>query len=75
MSVTIHWRPTTDKGKHFKNGTSTSLANLKRAIGSTIGPADIDKLHAMAIAAEDAFFSEVAEIVERVGEIEIWGEY
>jgi len=75
MSVTIHWRPTTDKGRYFEGGTSSSLDVLKRTFGSTIGESDVKALRAMAKAANDQFYNEVADIVQQIGEIEIWGEY
>ena len=75
MSVRIHWRPATDKGKSFEHGTSTTLERLVRAFGHCLDETHVPKLRAMAIAAEDSFYNEVADIVEQVGTIEIWGEY
>lgn len=74
MSVTICWRPT--KGtKHFESGRSDSLNALLEACGSNISERHIVVLRAMAVAARDPFFAEVADKIEQVGEIEVWGEY
>lgn len=73
MSVTIHWRPTADQGKHFSGGTSTSLEKLKTVFGNVIRAEDAVKLRAMETASDDSFYGEVASIVETVGEIEFWG--
>jgi len=75
VSVTIHWRPATDIGKSFDGGTSKTLEILKSVFGKRIILAHVDSLRAMAAATNDQFYNEVADIVERVGEIEIWGEY
>jgi hypothetical protein len=75
MSVTIHWRPSSEKSESFSGGTRTNLDALKRAFGTTIGPEHAQALRAMAIAARDELYNTVAETVEQVGEIEVWGEY
>ncbi len=75
MSVTIHWRPSTDKGKHFKTGVSRNLEVLKDAFGKEVGENDVHSLRVMAKASRDEFYDEVADIVEQVGSIEFWGEY
>lgn len=75
MSITIHWRPETDKGKHFRSGTSTSFQRLKDVFGTTIRVKDIPALRAMAVAAQDDFYTEVSDMVERVGDIIVWGEH
>lgn len=75
MSVTIHWRPVSEKSAYFRSGTSTSLDKLKRTFGNRITEADMPALHSMCIAASDPFYDEVAQIIERVGEIEVWGEH
>lgn len=75
MSVTINWRPTNMNNKHFDGGTSSSLEVLKRTFGQTIEPANIPALRGMATATNDKFYDEVADVVEQVGEIEIWGTY
>jgi hypothetical protein len=75
MSVTIHWRPVNDKGKHFHGGTSTSLARLQDVFGDIIRAGDIPALRAMAVAAQDDFYTEVSDMVERVGDITVWGEW
>lgn len=75
MSITICWRPTSKNDKHFNGGTSSSFAVLEQTFGKTIGPEHLPALRGMARAASDAFYDEVADVVERVGEITIWGEY
>lgn len=75
MSVTIHWRPIDDKRSHFRGGTTTSLDRLKKIFGNTIKPSHVETLRAMGIAAQDGFYDEVADLVEHIGAIEIWGEY
>ena len=75
MSVTICWRPASDKGKSFEGGTSSSFDTMKETFGSVIQPSDVVALRAMARAARDEFYNEVADIVENVGAIEVWGEY
>jgi len=75
MSVTINWRPTNTKDKHFDGGTSSSLQVLKQTFGQHIGPGDVAALRAMARAANDEFYNEVADTIEHVGEIEIWGSH
>lgn len=75
MSVTIHWRPTSKKDKYFRGGTGTSLQILKDTFGDTLGEADVKALRAMANAAKDEFYNEVADIIEQVGEIQIYGEW
>lgn len=76
MSVTIHWRPTSDAGKHFEGGTSTSLSKLQEVFHSgPISKKDAATLRAMAVASGDQFFNEVADIAESVGEIEVWGKW
>jgi hypothetical protein len=75
MSVAIHWRPASEKSNRFNGGTSTSLEKLHKAIGDRIGRDDIRTLRAMAVATDDEFFAEVADVVEQVGEINVWGEW
>lgn len=75
MSVTIRWRPISDQGKDFERGTSTSLDILMRAIGSDLKEDDVSKLRVMAIASDDEFFNEVADIIDQVGAIHVWGSY
>jgi hypothetical protein len=75
MSVTIKWRPTSDRGKSFKGGTSSSFDKLKKACGTTLSEGDVSKLRAMAIATDDPFYDEIADKIEEVGSIEIWGDY
>jgi hypothetical protein len=75
VSVTICWRPASDTGKHFEGGTSNSLAKLKSVFGGVIREKDIPTLRAMAVAASDEFYSEVADVVENVGDIHFWGEH
>lgn len=71
MSVSIHWRPTSDQGKRFTGGTSTSLDVLSSTFGNNIDENDIRTLRGMAKL--DSFYGEVADIVEQVGSIQVWG--
>lgn len=75
MSVTICWRPKSEKPNHFANGTSNGLTKLRKVFAETVSTADIPALRAMAIATDDGFYAEVADVVEKVGDIEVWGEY
>lgn len=75
MSVTIHWRPTEDRGRHFSGGTSESLDRLKTVFGRVIHKNQAVTLRAMEVASNNAFYGEVASVVEEIGEIEFWGEY
>jgi len=75
MSVVIHWRPVSDKGKAFSTGTSKELEVVKDIFGSQIESKDTDKLRAMAAVGSYDFYNELADLVEQVGTIEIWGEY
>lgn len=75
MSVTIHWRPVDDKGKHFQGGTSDSFDKLRTVFGNTIEAKGAVMLRAMEVASGNDFFGEVASVVEQYGDIEIWGEY
>jgi hypothetical protein len=74
VSVTIFFRRTAQKSEHFVGGTSRSLEKLKEIFGQIISKSQIDTLRAMAIAADDKFYDEVADTVEALGEIEFWGE-
>lgn len=74
MSVTICYRPTSQLPFHL-GGTSSSLERLHRAIGRTVRPSDVAALRAMSVAAGDEFYNEVADVVEKHGEIDVWGEY
>jgi len=75
MSATIHWRPATDEGKTFDNGTSSSYDRLIRACGSVLDIADVPKLRAMAVAADNDFYNEVANTIEKVVSIKVWRTY
>ena len=52
-----------------------SLSALLEACGSNLTENHLPILRAMAVAARDPFFAEVADKIEQVGEIEVWGEY
>jgi hypothetical protein len=74
MSVTVCWRPI--KGtKSFGGGRTDSLNALLESCGSELAERHVPILRAMAVAARDPFFSEVADKIEQIGEIEVWGEY
>jgi hypothetical protein len=75
MSVTIFWRPLSKTANHFAGGTSSSLEILNQVFGAQIGKEDVPALRAMALAARDTFYDEVADVVEKTGSIEIWGEF
>jgi len=75
MSVNIHWRPTSDKGKCFDSGTSSSWDRLQRACGTKLNESHVPKLRVMAISTDNEFYNEVADVIEKVGSIEVWGEY
>lgn len=75
MSVTVHWRPLGEVTAYFKGGTSTSYDKVKRAFGTRIETYNVPALRAMAIAADDPFYDEIADTVERHKAIEIWGEH
>lgn len=75
MSVTIHWRPVTDKGRHFSGGTSSDLQVLKETFALGLSREDARVLRAMETATKNPFYGEVASVVEEVGAIEFWGEY
>ena len=51
------------------------LDALQHVFGGTITKADIPRLRAMAAATRDSFYTEVAEVVERVGAIEFFGQW
>jgi hypothetical protein len=74
MSVTVCWRPS--KGtQYFEGGRPDSLAAVLEACGRALTANHIPILRAMAVAARDPFFAEVADKIEQVGAIEVWGEY
>ena len=75
MSATIHWRPASDEGKHFNGGTSLSFDKLKNIFGNTLTENDVPTLRAMATAADDEFYDEIANCIENVGSIQIWVSY
>ncbi len=75
MSATIHWRPESDEGKDFRGGTSTSFDKIRQTFGNVLTQADVPALRAMAIAADDKFYHEVADKIEQVGSIKIWATY
>ena len=68
------WRPK-NSGTLFKLGTSSSLEALERTFGSTLDGDDVKTLRAMTIASKDAFFDEVADVIEAAGAIKVWGEW
>jgi hypothetical protein len=74
MFVIVCWRPI--KGtKYFEGGRSDSLAAVLEACGHVLTANHIPILRAMAVAARDPFFAEVADKIEQVGEIEVWEEH
>jgi hypothetical protein len=70
----ICWQQSKTTGNKFEGGTSTSLTTLRTVFNGTIQKADVPTLRAMAVAARDHFYTEVADAVERFGPIEVWGE-
>lgn len=82
MSVSIMWRPETDRGKSCRNGTSTELEQLQEVFGGgsdglILTDADRDKLRAMAVASRvsNSLFDELADIIASTGSIRVWGEW
>lgn len=75
MSVTIHWKPLSTKERYFKSGTGSDLTVLDETFGREISVHDVPTLRAMARAARNEFFNEVADEIEKVGDIKVWGEY
>lgn len=75
MSCTICWRPVASTRQRFEHGTSNSLNALKEVFGPAVSQADVRALRAMAIATSNEFYAEVADIVEKFGAIEFWGEF
>lgn len=75
MSVTIFWRPCSERAKHFETGTSFSLEVLKGVFHGKITEKNILTLRAMAFSSKDKFYDEVADKVEQVGDLEFWGEW
>jgi len=76
MSVTIHYRIKSKEDPHFQEGVSDDLMVLERVFpGGHIEPSDVITLRAMAIATRTEFFNEVAETVNRVGAIEVYGKW
>lgn len=81
MSVNIYWR-TIPKGRSFKGSyTSSDLAALADTFGGGNTPVQLTKedasiLRAMARASGNReFYDDIADTVERVGEIEVYGEW
>lgn len=70
MSATICWKPVTQKERHFEGGTSSSYEKLSKTFGSEISKYDIQKLRGMGIF--DDFYNEVADTIEKVGNIQVW---
>lgn len=75
MSIRIHWRPYSQETAHFNGGSTSTLEKVKQALGTTITKENVPTLYAMTIASDDPFYEEIAKVVEKVGVIEIWGEY
>lgn len=75
MSISVLWEPVGAKKGRFENGTSSEYNAITKVIGNTISEEDIPILRAMAVAANSKFFDEVADIVEKIGGINIWSEY
>lgn len=77
MSVTVCWKPISKNSKNFAGGTSSSFAVLKTIFGDAphLHDVDVPRLRAMAVAANDKFYDEIADTIERVGAIEVWGEW
>jgi hypothetical protein len=76
MSVSIHWRPTSDAGTSFNSGTSDDFHKLEEVFPGNVIPAGVGAmLRAMETASGSKFYGEVADIVEQVGAIEFWGVY
>lgn len=76
MSVTIKYRPASDGGKSFGCGTSSDLTALERVFGTKIDEKDVPQLRAMAqVGGGYPFYDKVADVIEKVGAISVWGEW
>jgi hypothetical protein len=75
VTVSIHWRPTGEIYRHFSDGTSSQLTVLNSVFGPKIQTSDIRVLRAMAVASGQKFYDEVADVVEKNGDIQVWGEW
>lgn len=76
MSCRVKWQSVGDNGKNFKNGAqSKQLDILNKVFGSFISRNDAKTLRAMSRASDDKLYDEIADLVENIGDIKIWGEY
>jgi len=78
MSVSVTWRLTKRSNHAFKHGTSSEFDKLCKAFPDRIiCSEDVPILRAMAVVAEPyhAFFEEVADTVEKHGDIVFEAEY
>lgn len=75
MSVTIYYRMVSKTDPHFNAGTSSDLSVLESHFGGALEEKDIPALRAMAAIEGHGFFDEVADTIERVGSIEVYGRW
>lgn len=76
MSAAIFFKPVSPDTRHrFVHGTSTSYQKLVTHFGHVLRPDKIPVLQAMALAADDDFYEEVAHQIALYGAIEISVEY
>jgi hypothetical protein len=73
LEMPVWYRPTSSPAFEFKEGNSDSFTLLTRALRHTeLTRDDIPLLRAMAVAASDHFFNEVADAIDVVGPITVW---
>ena len=78
MSASFGWRPVDKRMISFKaNCTSGKFEDIGRIFGSSmvIKREDVSRLRAFAVLSEDAFWDELADIVEEHAEIKVCAEY
>lgn len=75
MSVSICWEPESTNSRSFETGGSTEMEALQKAFGKRIVVGDIPTLRGMSIATGNEFYDEVADAIEKYGNINVWGEY
>jgi len=75
MTVTICWRPIGQKNRRFNKGVSSQLNILHDIFGTSIPIKAIFTLRAMEKVCGTGFYGEVADILEKHGEINVWGSH
>jgi hypothetical protein len=75
MSVTIFYQPTSKKYPNFHGGTSDDLRVIEKTFHGEISADNINALRALSSITQNPFWDEVADTVEKVGTIKVWGEW